>query len=432
MSRRVQLSMIDFASSKRKNTSTGNEPPSKKVSPDADNLSLKSPRPGASGKWTSVGSSLLIYTTNDVKPSDQIASFDMDGTLIKTKSGAVFPKNSGDWQLWNSKVVSKLQQLHNDGYKIVIFTNQRGIEQGKVLVSDFKNKIVSVCKALRVPVQAFISTGHVSYRKPYIGMWVEMENNYNDGVEVDRSASIYCGDAAGREKNNIRKADHSCADRLFAQNLGVPFKTPEQLFLGQAREEPYRLTCFNSADYLAEPKERFSPAGTKFPYDSEIQEIIIMVGSPASGKSFIAKHLAEDYGYEIVNQDTLGSKAACDKLTVELLKQGNNVIVDNTNRDPITRMSYIKAAKARNCRIRAIVMNCEKAMAQHNNVFRQIVKLANNKQTSISTMVFNSFYSQLREPTQDEGFDDIIHANFVPEFADEKAREIYSLFLTEK
>jgi bifunctional polynucleotide phosphatase/kinase len=52
----------------------------------------------------------------------------LDGTLIKTKSGAVFPKDAHDWQLWSPKIVPTLQKLYEDGYKIVIFTNQRGIE----------------------------------------------------------------------------------------------------------------------------------------------------------------------------------------------------------------------------------------------------------------------------------------------------------------
>jgi bifunctional polynucleotide phosphatase/kinase len=121
--------MIDFTSTKRQLSASkaAEEPPSKKVSPDANN-SKNMPRVGATGKWASVGTSLLVYTTDDVKASSKVAGFDMDGTLIKTKSGAVFPKNTGDWQLWSPKVVTKLQQLHADGFKIVIFTNQRGIE----------------------------------------------------------------------------------------------------------------------------------------------------------------------------------------------------------------------------------------------------------------------------------------------------------------
>lgn len=46
--------------------------------------------------------------------------------------------------------------------------------------------------------------------------------------------SFYCGDAAGRLANWApgKKKDHSMADKLFAENLGLKFWLPEQFFLG--------------------------------------------------------------------------------------------------------------------------------------------------------------------------------------------------------
>jgi hypothetical protein len=49
--------------------------------------------------------------------------------------------------------------------------------------------------------------------------------------------------------------------------LGVPFKTPEQLFLGQTNEEPYKLEVFNAVEYLAMEKERFEPGMSYFRKD---------------------------------------------------------------------------------------------------------------------------------------------------------------------
>ena len=57
---------------------------------------------------------------------EKIAAFDMDGCLITPKSGAKFPKNADDWKLLSNQVQPKLKSLHNEGYKIVIFTNQAG------------------------------------------------------------------------------------------------------------------------------------------------------------------------------------------------------------------------------------------------------------------------------------------------------------------
>lgn len=77
----------------------------------------------------------------------------MDGTLIKTKSGLVFPKDCNDWQLLYPDVPGKLKQLHTSGYKIVIFTNQAGLASGKVRISDFKRKIENVVQKIGVPIQ---------------------------------------------------------------------------------------------------------------------------------------------------------------------------------------------------------------------------------------------------------------------------------------
>lgn len=44
--------------------------------------------------------------------------------------------------------------------------------------------------------------------------------------------SFYCGDAAGRKATAGRKKDFTDSDLKFALNVGIEFKTPENLFLG--------------------------------------------------------------------------------------------------------------------------------------------------------------------------------------------------------
>jgi bifunctional polynucleotide phosphatase/kinase len=48
--------------------------------------------------------STLFIADYKTKPSAKIASFDMDDTLIRVKSGAKFPKDSNDWVFWDEKV----------------------------------------------------------------------------------------------------------------------------------------------------------------------------------------------------------------------------------------------------------------------------------------------------------------------------------------
>ena len=59
-------------------------------------------------------SSLIIknyYNNLDLTKKYKMASFDLDYTLIKTKSGNIFPKNKNDWLLLNDQIKPKLLEL---------------------------------------------------------------------------------------------------------------------------------------------------------------------------------------------------------------------------------------------------------------------------------------------------------------------------------
>ena len=101
----------------------------------------------------------------------------MDGTLIKTKSGRIFGRDSNDWMLWDDSIKSKLINLWRNDYKIVIFTNQAGLGTitGKNKLDDFKTKIEKILHLLHVPIQVFVSISNGLYRKPSPGMWFFMK-----------------------------------------------------------------------------------------------------------------------------------------------------------------------------------------------------------------------------------------------------------------
>jgi bifunctional polynucleotide phosphatase/kinase len=52
----------------------------------------------------------------------------------------------------------------------------------------------------------------------------------NGNIKINKTDSFFCGDAAGRKTKTHK--DFSDSDLKFALNVGVPFKTPEVLFLG--------------------------------------------------------------------------------------------------------------------------------------------------------------------------------------------------------
>ena len=54
----------------------------------------------------------------------KIASYDLDGTLIKTKSGKIFPIDLNDWKLIGT-ATEHLKAKATDGYTVVVITNQK-------------------------------------------------------------------------------------------------------------------------------------------------------------------------------------------------------------------------------------------------------------------------------------------------------------------
>ncbi|XP_031835451.2 polynucleotide kinase 3'-phosphatase [Nomia melanderi] len=363
---------------------------------------------------------LLICTTKDVEGRSKIAAYDMDGTLIKTRSGLVFPKDFDDWQLIYPEVCGKLKTLHSNGYKIVIFTNQGALGTGKLNVKLFKNKIKNIVQRIGVPMQIFIATGSSIYRKPAIGMWQQLEKN-NDSVPIDKDSSFYVGDAAGRQKNWApgKKKDHSSVDRLLALNLGLKFYTPEEHFLGH-KEAPYLLPTFNPKTL---PTVDVCTGGN---ITSNVQEIILMVGCPASGKSFFVKNYLSNYGY--VNRDSLGSWQKCISAVQKHLIDNKSVVVDNTNPDTSSRQRYIEVAKKHGVPVRCFVMTTTMEHVKHNNKFRV---LTDPSHARITEIIINSYIKNYQSPTLDEGFTEIVQVNCVPLFQNDDHRKLYEMYLLE-
>ena len=61
---------------------------------------------------------------NAAKSPIKVAGFDMDWTIIRTKTGKTFPKSKDDWLLlFDDCTKNKMRDLHDDGYHVVVFTN---------------------------------------------------------------------------------------------------------------------------------------------------------------------------------------------------------------------------------------------------------------------------------------------------------------------
>ncbi|XP_010502295.1 PREDICTED: polynucleotide 3'-phosphatase ZDP isoform X2 [Camelina sativa] len=187
-------------------------------------------------KWKAFETVIFLERDDGLKDSEKIAAFDFDGCLAKT---SVKITGAHAWSLMYPSIPEKLQSLYNQGYKLVIFTNESNIDRWKnkrqAAVDSKIGRLNSFIKRVEVPIQVFIACGFSSsagkddrYRKPKAGMWQLMKKHFNSGIAIDMDKSFYVGDAAGR------KMDHSDADIKFAQANGLKFYTPEEYFISSS------------------------------------------------------------------------------------------------------------------------------------------------------------------------------------------------------
>uniref|UniRef100_A0A4W6DSK4 Polynucleotide kinase 3'-phosphatase n=1 Tax=Lates calcarifer TaxID=8187 RepID=A0A4W6DSK4_LATCA len=371
--------------------------------------------------WQQIGN-LLLYTAAGVRGSDKVAGFDIDGCIITTKSGKVFPTAPDDWRILYPEIQPRLATLLKKGYKVVFFTNQMGIAKGKLRPEVFKSKVEDILATLQCLWRPVL----VSTRKPVMGMWNHLCEKANSKPCYLLSPDMMCTDAAGRPENwapGKKKKDFSCSDRLFALNIGLQFHTPEEYFLGW-KSAPYRLPEFDPRK-LDSTARLYNPPSASL--TSNKTEVIVAVGFPASGKStFFHTHVIPK-GYTYVNRDTLGSWQSCVSACERALKEGRSVAVDNTNPDPESRKRYVDVAKAAGVPCRCFHFSASLEQAKHNNRFREMVP-SDSKHAKVNDMVFHSYKKHFVAPALSEGFTEILQIHFVPNFKDSESETLFRQF----
>ncbi|KAF2117829.1 polynucleotide kinase 3 phosphatase-domain-containing protein [Lophiotrema nucula] len=380
--------------------------------------------------WRIVNESLLVgrygasTTALSAKPSmgkRKIAAFDFDSTLITSASGKRFGRDAADWKWWHRSVPGALRSLHEEGYLVAVVSNQGGIslepdpktvKSDQKRLADFKGKVSAVLKQLDLPISVYAATGRDLYRKPRSGMWQELLEDYDldSAGAVDLENSFFVGDAGGREAvAGGASKDHSCVDRDFAANVGIPFRTPEEHFLHE-HPRPF-VREFDPAFHLVKGAVKSTAAfPTTFSKTNPI-DIVLFCGSPGAGKSsFYWKHL-QPLGYGRVNQDILKTREKCLKAATSMVEEGTSVVVDNTNADAQTREHWVKLAEELNVPIRCILFTATPKLCEHNDTVRALnlgPESNPENRTILPKVAFTGFASRYREPKVSEGFQDII------------------------
>ncbi|KAF9050802.1 PNK3P-domain-containing protein [Hymenopellis radicata] len=360
----------------------------------------------------------------------KVAAFDLDGTLIKSSFGKGKGKTKADSiEWWRPSVPQKLQSLHDEGYSIVIISNQA---LKPAALATWKQKIQTFSDSLPdLPFYLFSATGKDEFRKPNPGMWNELERIFSDkSVVIDKTQSFFVGDAAGR-RYGPKDKDFASTDRKWALNLGLPFYTPEEYFLSLPAHADYVLDGFNVSSLPTLPL--LLPTSTPLLPDPPHQEVVVFVGYPCLGKSsFYGKHFAPS-GYVHVNQDTLGSRPKCISAAKAALKEGKSVVIDNTNRDASTRKYYVDLAKDHDVPVRCFSFTGSAELAWHNNLYRAFNRppsLSSTEQSRelLPYLAFSGFKANYEPPDEKEGFSEIRQVNWVFEGTDEERRH-WSMWL---
>jgi histidinol-phosphate phosphatase family protein len=141
---------------------------------------------------------------------------DYDGTLRQTRGNAPFPRHPEEIEILPGRVEA-LARFRAEGYLLLGVSNQAGIGLGQLTADQARTCFAQTNELLgqEIPVEFCPwpeQKGGVWTRKPLPGLGVALIEKHR----LDRRQSFFVGDRD--------------SDRLFAQNLGVAFRTADEFF----------------------------------------------------------------------------------------------------------------------------------------------------------------------------------------------------------
>ncbi|PVH92059.1 PNK3P-domain-containing protein [Periconia macrospinosa] len=350
--------------------------------------------------------------------------FDLDGTLVKTKSGSLHAQDETDWVWWDPIVPSRLRKLYKEeGTVIVIVTNQgrlttpKGDEAPEAAL--FKAKLDDICSQLDVPVVIYAACANDKWRKPRLGCWHKMQDDFKElgFFSIPWERAVLVGDAAGRE------TDHADADWHFSLNAAIDFHTPEEFFLHAIPE--HRNHMFDPVSHLClqpEDDDEVDKALFQILEQESPAALVMLIGLPGSGKTtFFRARVLKSYRVAYINPrggTTTTTQASKSPLEIaqQHLREGKHVVVDDLHTRASERNSWVTLARNHSARTVAIFFTAPLDLCIHNDAVRALGTLSNDANEKRPVYPRNRFKLLAKEfeppTTTSEDFDAVFEVGF--------------------
>ena len=229
---------------------------------------------------------ILFYKYN-FQLDKEIIIFNLDNTLITTQSGCLLPKDIHDYKYMENVVYT----INNNNCLNFIITEQHDLVKDNcedptlITIKDYTKKIKLICDELDISI-VFISLKNDKFKKPYNYSWLLLKNKFNFN---DNKVKFYVSNYD--DENNF--------ELKYALNNNFTFKTGAEYFLNLNDISLNNNINYPILKYYTHRKfntkiNKLSKLIANY-FENDIKFIILMIGFPSCGKSFLRNYLMSKF-----------------------------------------------------------------------------------------------------------------------------------------